>query len=309
MAKRKKAKQDDLPFPDGLPELPEEDTEPECRRLKHPIWTENKAKLIERYLLYFVFVTHHGTYIDGFAGPQVEDQVEVKPEMWSAKLVLDSKPKWLRNFYLFDIDSEQIKRLEDLKPQGPEYDARGRKIPRKIVIEECDFNVGIHTLLDSNVISQTEATFCLLDQRTFQCHWSSVQALARYKTGEHNKIELFYFLAVGWLSRALTNTTRDILKLDKWWGGKDWDQLQGKSKPKQADIFVKRIKEEFSYKSVKAYPIFDHKEGGAIMYYMIHATDHPKAPKLMNRAYHKAVLKESYEQLEMEFGPPPDEEE
>ena len=25
------------------------------------------------------------------------------------------------------------------------------------------------------------------------------------------------------------------------------------------------------------------------MYYMIHATDHPEAPALMNRAYHKAV--------------------
>ena len=36
----------------------------------HRVWTENKAKLIERYLLYFVFITHHGTYIDGFAGPQ-----------------------------------------------------------------------------------------------------------------------------------------------------------------------------------------------------------------------------------------------
>ena len=25
------------------------------------------------------------------------------------------------------------------------------------------------------------------------------------------------------------------------------------------------------------------------MYYMIHATDHPEAPKLMRRAYHRAV--------------------
>jgi len=30
-----------------------------------PIWTKNKAKLIERYLLYFVYITKHGTYIDG----------------------------------------------------------------------------------------------------------------------------------------------------------------------------------------------------------------------------------------------------
>ena len=33
------------------------------------IWTENKASLIARYLYYFVLVTKHGTYVDGFAGP------------------------------------------------------------------------------------------------------------------------------------------------------------------------------------------------------------------------------------------------
>ncbi len=40
------------------------------RALERPLWTHNKAKLIERYLYYFVLVTKHGTYIDGFSGPQ-----------------------------------------------------------------------------------------------------------------------------------------------------------------------------------------------------------------------------------------------
>jgi hypothetical protein len=31
------------------------------------IWTENKASLIEHYIQLFVYVTKHGTYIDGFA--------------------------------------------------------------------------------------------------------------------------------------------------------------------------------------------------------------------------------------------------
>jgi hypothetical protein len=44
------------------------------RPLRNPIWTENKARLIERYLYYFVLITKHGTYIDGFAGPQYEDR-------------------------------------------------------------------------------------------------------------------------------------------------------------------------------------------------------------------------------------------
>jgi len=39
---------------------------------------------------------------------------------------------------------------------------------------------------------------------------------------------------------------------------------------------------------VKAWPIFERENGGAIMYYMIHATDHPEAPKFMSRAYRRA---------------------
>jgi len=42
------------------------------RALDRPVWSENKADLIARYLRYFVFITKHGTYIDPFAGPQTE---------------------------------------------------------------------------------------------------------------------------------------------------------------------------------------------------------------------------------------------
>ena len=37
--------------------------------MTHPVWTDNKASLISRYIYCFELVTHHGTYIDGFAGP------------------------------------------------------------------------------------------------------------------------------------------------------------------------------------------------------------------------------------------------
>src|SRR5438445_31776 len=74
------------------------------KQIEHPIWTKNKAKLIERYLYYFIWVTRHGTYIDGFAGPQRIEQ----PEMWAAKLVLENRPAWLRHFHLFEVEKEKI---------------------------------------------------------------------------------------------------------------------------------------------------------------------------------------------------------
>ena len=40
------------------------------KNLETRVWTTTKAQFIARYLKYFVFVTHHGTYLDAFAGPQ-----------------------------------------------------------------------------------------------------------------------------------------------------------------------------------------------------------------------------------------------
>ncbi len=53
---------------DTEPNLPFEippwrEPEPLLPQLKRRIWTSHKAKLIERYLYYFVLITKHGSYI------------------------------------------------------------------------------------------------------------------------------------------------------------------------------------------------------------------------------------------------------
>jgi len=71
---------------------------PEPRvKLRVPMWTAHKARFIERYLYYFVQVTKHGTYIDGFASPQQPDDVD----MWTAKRVLESEPRWVPSLLPF----------------------------------------------------------------------------------------------------------------------------------------------------------------------------------------------------------------
>lgn len=272
--------------------------EPKIKTLLHPIWTEHKAKLIERYLLYFVFITKHGTYIDGFAGPQKSNN----PEMWAANLVLANEPMWFRHFYLFDQSASQCKKLNQLKESQPKVDSKGRAVKREIEIFQGDFNVSIDDLLASNRISEKEATFCLLDQRTFECQWASVEKLARYKSPGSNKIELFYFLPIGWLQRALA-AQQDKSKLELWWGRDDYEKFRGMSPIDVVHTFIRRFKDELGYKSVKPWPIFENKGNKRIMYFMIHATDHPEAPGLMARAYNKAIQpKETPEQLKMEFG-------
>jgi three-Cys-motif partner protein len=268
-----------------LPELEAGESEPLVSPLPHPIWTENKAKLIEAYLRFFLYITHHGTYVDCFAGPQEPEM----PEMWSAKLVLEIEPRWLRRFYLFEKHPKRFKQLAALKASQPEDHGR------LIELYEGDVNVRIHELLDAKSIAEKQATFCLLDQRTFECHWDTLRALAEYKK-EGRKIELFYFLASKWLARAMS-AVKDKSILQRWWGRDDWERLIGMKPDKCAAEVVGRFKSEFGYASAKRWPIFNSKQPGLVMYYMIHASDHDEAPKQMRRAYAHAVTADNSEQI------------
>ena len=302
MSKRKRKEEAEGPLlPFDIPEPISPRKTYNVRDEPRPLWTKNKAKLIVRYLYYFVWVTKHGTYIDGFAGPQNKD----REESWAAKLVLEDEPRWLRHFFLFDVKSKQAKLLEELRdtqpPPNPEYNEKKRDIQ----VKRGDFNVLVKDLLRSGQIGPNEATFCLLDQRTFECHWDTLKALAAYKTSGH-KIELFYFLPNYWLNRAFSRQ-QDKQVIERWWGRSDWAKLPKMRTRERADLFTRRIEEELGYKSAYAWPIYRDSHGGRVMYHMIHATDHDKAPRLMATAYHSAVrtkesLKAFEEQLELEFG-------
>lgn len=257
--------------------------------LRRTLWTEHKAKLIERYLYYFVLITRHGVYIDGFAGPQKPNQ----PDSWAAKLVLESEPRWLRNFFLCDRDPKQIEALERLRDEQP--DVKGRTIE---VFGE-DFNKCVDQILRTERITEKTAAFCLLDQRAFECEWATVEKIAARKRGR--KVELFYFVPTGWLNRSISGL-RDFSVIERWWGKEDWRALHQANNHQKIEMFCQRFKDELGYDYAHAWPIYDRQGSQRIMYHMVHATNHPEAPNLMARAYRNATgRKEPLEQLKLEF--------
>ena len=221
--------------------------------------------------------------------------------MWSAKLVLETRPRWMRTFHLFDADATQVERLKRMVAAQPARDPVKHEPRRTIRVHHGDFNATVNQVLLNSPITAREATFALLDQRTFECRWSTVETLARHKTSG-TKIELFYFLAASWLDRALA-AIHDTSIPEAWWGGPGWEVLRGMHTDHRRELFVRRFKTELGYASVKAWPIYEREGGGGrIMYYMIHATDYPDAPALMARAYRRAGLPpEPPEQLAMEW--------
>lgn len=275
---------------DGLPDVIGE-PETMVSAIRQPIWTEEKARLIERYLFYFVQITRHGTYIDGFAGPQEPD----RPEMWSAKLVLESRPRWFRNFFLCELDPIKVDYLRHMVAMQSPPDKSKSEPKRAVSILDGDFNKTVERILESGAITEKEATFALLDQRTRECHWSTVEKLARHKKTGH-KIELFYFLPMRWFHRANASLKTPEESLAPWWGRDDWRDLLDMRQDEIRDAVRNRMMGELGYASAKPWPIYSREDGGPVMYYMVHATDHPEAPKLMWRAYDRA-----------RFPPPPHE--
>jgi len=251
-----------------------------------------------------VYVAKHGTYIDGFAGPQDPEQLD----SWAAKRVLESqvRPKRLHNFFLFDAKRVQISRLRQMRDRLPPLPPPLR---RRVEITRGDFNEAVVNFLKKGDIP-IEPTFCLLDQRTFECRWSTVEALAGYKP-EGTKIELFYFLPIGWLDRAFSATTKDdsLASIAAWWGRDDWRSLENMSNRDRAQLFTERFL-ELGYADVKPWPIYSDAGSTRVMYYMVHATDHSEAPRLMRRAYERVGLgapsTELQLEIEMDLLAPPD---
>lgn len=156
-----------------------------------------------------------------------------------------------------------------------EEDADGRTIR----IHPADCNQALPELLANADLKGP--TFCLLDQRTTECHWSTVQALASYQPGKH-KIELFYFLMAGWKNRSLKNK-RDDCEIKAWWGNEHYFDSITARPDRLAELFRDRFRNELGYRYCMAFPIFGRDR--RTEYWMIHATDHPEAIDLMRRSY------------------------
>lgn len=275
-------KKDPKPLPEDQPlfDMPEQVVESLVRPPTFGIWTRHKAVLIDQYLKSFVWITRHGTYIDGFAGPKEPEF----PETWAAHRVVSRHPadpskRRIRHFHLCEVAPEKVAMLEELRDAHPGKD---------VVVYPHDFNDAVDDILTEEIIGPREASFCLLDQYSIECDWATVEKIAAFPKAEY-KVEQFYFLGTGWLDRVLAATGED--KLEQWWGRPSaYEELKPLNAWERGEHIARRFKEELGYRFAVPWAIHDvHRGAGRIMYFMVHAADHPEAPKLMKRAYAQAV--------------------
>lgn len=258
-----------------------------------PLWTEQKARLVAEYVRLFTFVTKHGTYIDGFAGPQTDK----RDGCWAAEAVLGIRPARLRDLFLCELDGAKVARLRALRDEQPVV--RGRKVE----VLAGDFNQTVEQVLGSPAIRPKVAAFALLDQHTFECDWATVRKLAGHKPPGEKKIELFYFVPTGWLGRGVAGLKDPEREMARWWARDDWREMVACGSHERGLLFAHRMREELGYRFAWSWPVRKRRGGGQFMYHMIHTSDHDQAPKLMARAYRRATASpDAARQLDLELG-------
>lgn len=229
--------------------------------------------------------------MDAFAGRQSERA----HEGWAVEEVLKNEPSWLRTFYLFEKSAQSAQELERLPETYPK---------RHLTVVTGDSNVELPKRLPAGSLKSKEASFCLLDQRTFECQWDTCRHVAEVKADGY-KVEQFYFLAQGWLDRSMAASKTDgRARIDAWWGDDSWERLRTMAPRDRAQEFAKKFRNDLGYASATPWPIVDGRNGSRrVMYYMIHATDHVAEPGLMRRAYEWAVkpTEETLDQLTMDL--------
>lgn len=241
-----------------------------------PVQTDAKSRLIAEYITRFQLVTRGGLYVDGFAAPQSR----IHPEAWTARRVLEIMPPRLRTFWLCDLDPGGVEQLRELKARH-----NGRPRVRKVFVLPGDFNRSVDLILASGRIHKRTAVFALLDQRNTECHWATVQKLARFKS--RTKIEMLYFLGIGWLLRSLktSKSTERLAEIDLWWGGESWRDITSMSQLQISELMASRFQKELGYRFANVWPVYLSEDGQKVPFVLIHASDHPEAPLLMRRAY------------------------
>ena len=249
------------------------------------VWTRNKAKLIERYLWRFVQVTKSGAYIDAFSGTQRKESWQ---ETWAAKLALCSEPKWLTRFYLFEQDPKKVDHLRELAKEH--HQGWRLKSSRKVEVIRGDSNVEIPKYFSFHKLKQKLPTFCLLDQHTRECSWDLVKFISRMKTSGC-KVEIFYFLAQGWMDRHWEILKpRNQARIRAWWGRDDWSEFRMLASTDRAALMENRFRNELGYQFAQAFPIHKYGNHGRVMFWMIHASDDCRALPLMAASYREIGL-------------------
>ena len=132
-------------------------------------------------------------------------------------------------------------------------------------------------------------------------HWSTLEALSKFKKPGRTKTEIWLLLAAGMFIRTLRRDgavrDEDAVKLDRMYGTDQWRAIYrarlteamepGEAREEYVNLMRWRLQNVLGYRWTHPLEIFN--EGGASIYHMLFATDHEAGNRIMTSLYNAAA--------------------
>ncbi|MGH9209883.1 MAG: three-Cys-motif partner protein TcmP [Acidimicrobiales bacterium] len=260
-------------------------------------WTRGKLDLLRKYLDAFTTASSikvdERIYLDLFGG-QPENRERYTGEVLdgSAKIALGTHNPPFTRLRFFEIEPYATRLRESLHPSHP-----GRDL--EVIAGDC--NSTVHKALASLRRSWWAPTFTFIDPNGPDVHWSTLEALARFKKPTTTKTEIWMLLAAGMFTRTLPVDgqvrVQDAHKLTAMYGTDHWrtiydGRVAGELTPGQAreeyvNLMRWRLEQVLGYRTT--HPLEIHNEGGHSIYHMIFATDSDAGDRIMTSLYNRAA--------------------
>lgn len=259
-------------------------------------WTRGKLDLLRRYLDAFTTASKsldERIYLDLFGGqPANRERVTEADLDGSAKIALATVDPPFSRLRFFELEPYASRLRTALIA-----DHAGRDF--EVVPGDCNATLG--GVLAGLASVNWAPTFAFVDPNGPDIHWSTIEALARFKKPNTTKTEMWLLFAAGMFIRNLpvdgSVRDEDALKLTQMYGTEQWtaiyrarvagDLTPADAREEYVNLMRWRLQEVLGYEWTHPLEIFN--ERGHSIYHMIFATDHDAGNRIMTSLYNRAA--------------------
>ena len=257
-------------------------------------WTRVKLDVLSTYLNEFTTASKNKSderiYLDLFAGgTENVERLSGEEFVGSARIALETDDAPFTRLRFFE--KEHAKQLQNsVRDQDRDRDW-------KIISGDC--NDKIHEVLSALSQYNWAPTFAFIDPNGPDCHWSTLESLARFKKAKH-KTEIWLLFADGMFTRNLpldgNINPAEKEKMTRMFGTEDWvyiykarcdKQLKAsRARTEYVNLMRWRLEKQLRYTWTHFLPVSNEKN--APLYHLIFATDHKVGNDIMTHLYKKA---------------------
>ncbi|HKY17258.1 MAG TPA: three-Cys-motif partner protein TcmP [Microthrixaceae bacterium] len=259
-------------------------------------WTRGKLDLLRRYLDAFTTASKRQQeilFLDLFGGqPTNRERITEHDLDGSARIALNVADAGFSRLRFFELEPYASRLRASLETDFP-----GRDL--QVVPGDC--NLTIASTLAALAHVNWAPTFAFVDPNGPDVHWSTIEALAKFKRPGRTKTEIWLLLAAGMFIRNLRTdgTVRDVDadKLDHMYGTEQWrtiyearvrqELLPADARDEYVNLMRWRLENVLGYAWTHPLEIFN--ERGHSIYYMVFATDHEVGNRIMTDLYGRAA--------------------